>query len=104
MNQRTFDIQSTWEGDSIPGPSTTVRKEEVSLSGTATRIRMGEMIGPADQACVRRAIVVGTEVRVGVGGPLSGLDEGEGDAIRLDGVPVDCSLVMRDVNPDMEMC
>lgn len=53
-----FDIQHSWQGNAVSGPTATVGEEVVRLRGAGAGIRVGEMISTADQACGGCATVV----------------------------------------------
>ena len=61
---RTFDVEGTWEGDAVAGPTSTVRGKVVGLSGTRGLVRMSKMVAATNEVSIGGAGVLGGEVRV----------------------------------------
>lgn len=114
--RRTFDVEGTGERAAVLGPATTVGEEEFGLDGAGRGVGVCEVVPAAEDARLRRRLVVGGEGRVLVGcrnavsmSPgllgrrrgrtvtLGSLDERERHAFRLGGGEVDGALVMRNV-------
>jgi hypothetical protein len=64
---RTFDVEGTWEGNTIALPAPTVGGEKLCLSSARGLVRNGKVVGASNETSVGGASVLGRELRVFVG-------------------------------------
>ena len=63
----TFDVEGTWEGNTIAGPTSAVRDEPIGLSSTRRFIWKGKVVAAANETGLCSASILGREVWVLVG-------------------------------------
>ena len=95
-----LDVQQAGQGLAVGSPRATILHEVACLIGTRGGAGVCEVVGAAHHADLRRAVVLLTEVGVGVVGALGCLHVGEAGTCGVGARPVHVLLVRGDIHAE----